>query len=319
MKHGIAGYSSSNYLSDRSKKRVQEIGKRIVRANTRTRRPKLNIKSRKKKIIGVIVPEINHDFFSTAISGIEEIAYESGYTVLVCQSDEDYKKEVACVNILLRKQVAGVLVSISQHTKTDDHFSEFRRRNIPLVFFDRACDDCLASKVKIDDYKSAYEAVTYLVRRGYKRIAHFSGPKELGISVKRLIGYLDALNRSKKQQDRLVYYGGLQEHDGYNLMDALIQNHTMPDAIFAVNDPVALGAYKRIKEAGLKIPKDIALMGFSNNTITSFTSPQLTTIDQPSLEMGRKSAELLIGTIEKKITEIRTLILDTKLIIREST
>jgi DNA-binding LacI/PurR family transcriptional regulator len=276
------------------------------------------IRMNNSKTIGVIVPEINNDFFSTAISGIEEVASQSGYLVLLCQSNESYEKEVADIILMIRDRVAGVIVSVSQNTKSGSHFNDLRKQNIPLVFFDRVCDDFTASNVKIDDYKSAFDAVAYLIGRGYKRIAHFAGPKELGISEKRLKGYLDALGQSQMLHTNLVFHGGLQERDGYKLMDSLVQSNTIPDAIFAVNDPVALGAYKRIKEAGLKIPNDVALIGFSNNEFTTFTNPQMTTVDQPSFEMGRKSAEILIGTIEERIKDIKTLVLDTKLIIRGS-
>jgi LacI family transcriptional regulator len=277
-----------------------------------------NIRKNKLKTIGVIVPEIKHDFFSSAISGIEEVASQLGYSVLLFQSNESFEKEVADTNILIRERVAGVIVSVSQNTKSGSHFNDLCKRKIPLVFFDRVCDDCVASNVRIDDYKSAFDAVTYLIGKGYKRIAHFAGPKELGISAKRLRGYLDALKQSQMQHTKMVFHGGLQEHDGYKLMDSLLRSNIIPNAIFAVNDPVALGAFKRIKEAGLKIPDDVALLGFSNNEFTTFTNPQLTTVEQPSFEMGRKSAEILIGIIEDRIKQNITLVLDTNLIVRGS-
>jgi DNA-binding LacI/PurR family transcriptional regulator len=221
---------------------------------------------------------------------------------------------------MMHRRVAGVVVSITQNTKDGEHFQDLLRRKIPLVFFDRVCDDVIADKVVIDDYKSAFEAVTYLVGRGYKTIAHFTGPKELGICKKRWNGYVDAVKKLPSLvPNDWVYYGGLHEQDGYASMDRLIKEKRIPEAIFAVNDPVAIGAFQRIKEEGLKIPKDIAIMGFSNNRIASLVDPPLTTMDQPSYEMGRKSAEILVRIIEDKIMEPKTWILDTKLIIRGST
>lgn len=279
-----------------------------------------SLKSSRTTTIGVIVPEIKHDFFSSAISGIEEIAYHSGYTIIVCQSNESYEREVVNTNALMHHRVAGVIVSISQNTKCGEHFQDLLRRKIPLVFFDRVCDDVPASKVVINDYKSAFDAVTHLVQRGYKRIAHFAGPKELGICEKRWSGYVDALEQSKLTlQNGFVRYGGLHEQDGYNSMDSLLKENMIPDAIFAVNDPVAIGAFQRIKEAGLRIPDDIAIVGFSNNKITSLVDPPITTVDQPSFEMGRKAAEILISTIEDRTTEPSTVVLDAKLIVRGST
>ena len=279
-----------------------------------------SLKSSRSTIIGVIVPEIKHDFFSSAISGIEDVAYQSGYTIILCQSNESFEREVVNTNMLMHQRVAGVIVSISQNTKSGDHFQDMLKRRIPLVFFDRVCEDVVASKVVIDDYKSSFDAVNYLVGRGYKKIAHLAGPKELGICIKRWTGYVDALKQAQLPLlNEYVRYGGLHEQDGYSSMDSLLKEKIVPDAVFAVNDPVAIGAFQRIKEAGLKIPDDVAIMGFSNNRITSLVDPQLTTVDQPSFEMGRRSAEMLIKMIEDKIIEPKTVVLDTKLIVRAST
>lgn len=278
-----------------------------------------SLKSNKTTTIGVIVPEIKHDFFSSAISGIEDVAYQSGYTILLSQSNESFEREVVNTNALMRHRVAGVIVSISQNTKNGDHFKLLLDRNIPLVFFDRACDDVEADKVVIDDEKSAYEAVIHLINRGYKNIAHLAGPKELSVCKNRLQGYLAAIKSSK--QNEFILYGGMHEDDGFRLMDLLITENNLPDSIFCVNDPVAMGAYQRIMEAGLQIPKDIAIVGFSNNKITNMVIPKITTVDQPSFEMGRKAAEILIDLIENPSKKIKpkTIVLNTSLIVRSST
>jgi DNA-binding LacI/PurR family transcriptional regulator len=304
-------------IKDETKLQVRRLAEELsYTPNTIAR----SLKSSRSTIIGVIVPEIKHDFFSSAISGIEEVAYQSGYTIILCQSNESFEREVVNTSMLMHQRVAGVIVSISQNTKSGDHFQDMLKRRIPLVFFDRVCEDVTASKVVIDDYKSSLDAVTYLVGKGYKKIAHFAGPKELGICIKRLTGYVDALKQGQLPLiNGFVRYGGLHEQDGYASMDSMLKEKMMPDAIFAVNDPVAIGAFQRIREAGLKIPADIAIMGFSNNRITSLLDPQLTTVDQPSFEMGRRSAEILIKMIEDKVIEPKTVVLDTKLIIREST
>lgn len=279
-----------------------------------------NLKSNRTTTIGVIVPEIKHEYFSSAISGIEEIAYRFGYTIIVCQSNESYEREVLNTSVLIRQRVAGVIVSISQKTKDSEHFRELKRRKIPLVFFDRVCDDIKASKVVIDDYKSAFNAVTFLINKGYRKIAHFAGPKGVSIYEKRLKGYVDAIRKSDIPLiDGFLVHAALHIKDGYDAMDSMFKSGLVPDAIFTVNDPVALGAYKRIKEACLKIPDDIAVVGFSNNILTSVVDPSLTTIDQFPLEMGRKAAEILIQTIESDLIEPKTVIIDTKLIEREST
>ena len=322
-KLGISASTVSRALSDHPdiKKETKEHVRKIAKELQYSPNPiAQSLKSNRTTTIGVIVPEIKHDFFSSAISGIEDVAYRSGYTIIVCQSNESYEREVVNANALMHHRVAGVIVSISQNTKSGGHFQDLLRRRIPIVFFDRVCEDVVADKVVIDDYKSAFDAVSYLVGKGYKTIAHFAGPKELGICKRRLNGYVDSIKQLPLlTPNDWVRYGGLHEQDGYTSMDYLIKEKNIPDAIFAVNDPVAIGAFQKIKEAGLKIPDDIAIMGFSNNKIASLVEPQLTTIDQPSFEMGRKSAEILVKIIEDKIVEPKTWVLDTKLIIRGST
>ena len=263
-----------------------------------------------------------HDSFANAVSGIEEIAYHSGYTTLVCQSNENYEREVLNSKMLSGQRVAGIIVSISQETKNSDHFRNLIDFGIPLVFFDRICDDIKANKVVIDDYNCAFKAVNYLLKRGYKNIAHFAGPKELGLSKRRLEGYLSALKKAGISiNKKYIQYGGMYEEDGYKSMELLLKETKIPDAILAVNDPVALGAFQKIKEQGLNIPNDIGLIGFSNNRISSLIDPPLTTINQPFYEMGKKAVEILIDMIGKEIkkNKPKTVTLEAELIIRGST
>jgi len=322
-KLGVAPSTVSRALSDHPK--VKKATKEKIRKLARDLRYSPNpiarsLKSNRTTTIGVIVPEIKHDFFSSAISGIEEVAYQSGHTILVCQSNESYEREVVNTNALMHHRVAGVIVSISQTTKDGRHFQDVVARKIPLVFFDRVCDDVNASKVVIDDRESARIAVTHLIERGYKRIAHFGGPKELGICVGRMSGYVEALKHNGlASPNGYVRFGGLQEEDGYKLMDSMLKENIIPDAIFAVNDPVAIGAFQKIKEAGLKIPGDIAIIGFSNNKITALVDPPLSTMNQPSFEMGKKAAEIVIESIEEGTIEPKTYVLETELIVRGST
>jgi DNA-binding LacI/PurR family transcriptional regulator len=282
----------------------------------------LGLRKNKTSTIGVIVPEIKHDFFASAISGIEEIAYCSGFTIIVCQSNESYEREVINTRALINHRVAGIIVSISQTTTNGEHFNELNKRGIPLVFFDRVCTDVKASKVIIDDKKSAYNAVHYLVQKGYYKIAHLGGPKDLDICSKRFQGYCKALEEGNLSiNPNLILSGGLHEQDGYTMMDNLIKNNISVNAIFAINDPVAIGAFQRIKEAGLKIPQDIGIIGFSNNKITSLVEPQLTTVNQPSFNMGKRAAEIMVELINKENISFEPIIeiLDAELIIRDST
>lgn len=281
-----------------------------------------SLRKNRTSTIGVIVPEIKHDFFSSAISGIEEVAYRSGYTIIVCQSNESYERECINTKALVNHRVAGMIVSISQSTQDSNHFFEIVNMGIPLVFFDRVSKDVNTSKVIIDDRNSAYRAVKHLIERGYKRIAHFAGPASLDICSLRKKGYMDACDEAGLSLgENLIFYGGLHENDGYSSMEKILNQNITIDAIFAVNDPVAVGAFQKIKETGLKIPGDIGIVGFSNNNITNLVDPPLTTVNQPSFNMGKRAAEMLLERINNpgQIIEPRTEVLEAELIIRKST
>jgi len=281
-----------------------------------------SLKSMQTKTIGVIVPEIRHHFFSSALTGIEDVAYKAGYIIIVCKSNEDHEREVVNTRALVSNHVAGLIVSISQSTENSEHFKALHKRGIPIVFFDRVCEDVDASKVVVDDREGAFSAVEYLIKSGYKRIAYIAGPKHLSISKERFTGYSLALKKYNVPfKKEYVTYGGLNEEDGIQGFQKLLQLKELPDAIFAVNDPVAIGVFTEMKKNNLKILDDIALVGFSDNPISSLIDPPLTTVAQPAYEMGTTAAKLLleeIGNSEGKFLH-RTERLETKLIIRKST
>jgi LacI family transcriptional regulator len=279
--------------------------------------------NQQSQTIGVIVPEITHNFFSQVISGIEGVAYDAGYVIILCESNESYEREMINTSALVNNQIAGLIVSITQSTKESGHFEYLQRVGIPLVFFDRACPGINTSKITVDDHGGAYKAVEYLIKKGYKRIAHLGGTEHLSISRDRFSGYLDALNTFgipfKKD---FVYFGGFHEEDGEKGMQAMFELKQPPDAVFAVNDPVAIGVYQETKKRGLRIPQDIAVIGFSNNPISALIDPPLTTIDQPAFELGKRAATVLLEQIlaktEKRIYKPVREVLDTNLIIRAS-
>ncbi len=306
-------------ISPKTKKAVNTLAKRL---NYHPNIIAQSLQKRRTNLIGVIVPEIKHNFFSAAISGIEEVAYRAGYAIIVSQSNESYNRERVNVRALISNRVAGLLISISQTTENSDHFKLLERQGIPFVFFDRVCEDIEASKVVVDDFDGAFNAVEHLIESGYKRIAHLAGPKHLSISQCRFNGYLSALKKHKIPFDEnLVVYGGLNEGDGIIGFQKLLQLDHLPDALFAVNDPVAIGAFEKIKAHGLKIPEDIALLGFSNNPISYLIEPSLTTVEQPAYDVGKRAAELLLEQINSKPEEFipRKEVLQTKLIVRDST
>jgi DNA-binding LacI/PurR family transcriptional regulator len=281
-----------------------------------------SLQTKKTKTIGVIVPEIKQPFFASVINGIEEFAYAAGYTIIVCQSNESYDREVVYTRSLVSHRVAGLLVSLSRTTQNFDHFKVLQRRNVPMVFFDRVSDEIEADKVVVDDYQGAYDVVDHLIKSGYRRIAHLAGPENLSISKFRLKGYRDAIKQHNLTlNEELVIHGGLDDTDGVVGFQKLLNLKQLPDAVFAVNDPVATGAFITIKEHGLKIPADIALAGFSNTHMTSLLDPPLTTVEQPSYQIGKTAAQLLMEQIHSSDEKYkpRFKILKTQLIVRGST
>jgi len=306
-------------ISPKTKKRVVSLADKLdYHPNSIAQ----SLQTKRTKTIGVIVPEIKQPFFASVINGIEELAYAAGYTIIVCQSNETADREVLVTRSLGSHRVAGLLVSLSRSTKNLDHFKLLQRRGVPIVFFDRVSNDIEASKVVVDDYKGAFDVVAHLIKSGYQRIAHLAGPKNLSISKFRLKGYMDALRQENLPfDDSMVVYGGLDDTDGIVGFQKLLHLQTLPDAIFAVNDPVATGAFVMIKEHGMKIPDDIALAGFSNTYMTSLLDPPLTTVEQPSYEIGKTAAQLLMEQINNNDEELlpKFIVLKTNLIVRGST
>ncbi len=285
----------------------------------------LNLRQKKTNTIGVIIPEIVHFFFSTVISGIEDVAYQAGYNVILCQSNESYQRELTDIKALFNSRVDGMLLSLSRETTNFDHIESIISKGVPIVFYDRMYQSPTSSKVIVDDYAGAKEAVQHLIDQGCKKIAHLEAAPNLIISIDRLKGYEDALRENKmevKKEYIVECYSGTFE-EGKKATRKLLSLPDPPDAIFANNDPMAMGAMMAIKEKGLKIPQDIALVGFSNWFFGELLDPSLTTVDQPGFEMGQEAARLLIRHIEMKDKEItepvtETKILKTKLVIRNS-
>lgn len=284
----------------------------------------LSLRQQKTNTIGVIIPEIIHFFFSTVISGIEDIAYDAGYSVIVSQSNESYEREVIDSKALFNNRVDGMLVSLSRQTTKYDHFKSIYDRGVPMVFFDRVTNEINCSKVIVDDYTGSFDATEHLIEQGYKRIAHLSGPASLTITEDRLEGYKAALKKHNVPYDETIVMRDNASEDeqvAKELTQKLLNGSNPPDAIFAINDIAALGAMMAAKDKGLKIPGDIGIVGFSNWRFTSLTEPPMTTVNQPGFEMGREAARLLIKQIEAKDDEViepETVKLKTSLVIRGS-
>jgi len=279
-----------------------------------------SLQKKRSNTIGVIVPEIRHHFFSNVISGIEEVAYEHGYTIMVCQSNETLAREMINTQALVANQVAGMLIAISSETTNCEHLSGVIRQNVPLVQFDRVVEGLDTSKVVVDDYSAAYGAVTHLIESGYRRIGHLAGQDGIALNQHRFEGYRDAMqDHGLTVEDKFHLHGGYREEDGRAGAEQYLAMDEMPEAILAINDPVAVGLFTRFKEAGIRIPDDVALVGFSDTPAAALIEPALTTVYQPAFEMGRMAVTLLLKQFEAGEDFVpETVTLDTELLVRGS-
>jgi len=270
--------------------------------------------------IGVIVPEINNYFFSSVLSGIEQVANNENFNIIISQSDEIYEKEVRNTQALIGARVSGILASLCKHTTNYDHFQEVLESDIPLVFFDRICIGLNTDRVVVDDYVGAFAAVEYMIQTGCKRIAFFSSPFHLEISKNRKNGYLDALRKyGISVDDSLIKVCDTRE-DAIMIAPEILDRPDRPDGFFAINDHCAAGIMYAVKLAKLRIPEDVAIFGFSDGELARACDPMLSTVEQHGFDMGRDAARLLIDKI-KGIThgQYSNKIVKTNLIIREST
>lgn len=310
-------------ISPETKKAVNELAEKL---NYTPNIVALSLRQSKTNTIGVIIPELVHFFFSTVISGIEDVAYKAGYNVIITQSNESLEREKTDIKALFNSRVDGMLISVSRETSTFDHIDNILAKGVPMVFFDRVYDTPNSSKIIVDDLSGAKEATAHLIDQGCQRIAHLEGPPNLEISKQRLEGYLQAHHDRNREVDRRLIVplslGTIE--DGKEATQKLLSQTPRPDAIFATNDPAAMGAMQAIKEAGLKIPDDISVVGFSNWFFTALLDPPLTSVDQPGFEMGQEAAKLLIRQIDIRTkdrdadVQPETKVLKTRLLVRES-
>ena len=296
------------------KKTADEMGYRpnILAASFRTKRT---------NTIGIVVPLINRHFFSSVISGIEEVAYKRGFTVTISQSNDNLEKEDKIAHTLFSNRVDGVIVSIGMNTTEYSHLKLFTDRNIPLVFFDRVVDEIEAHKIVVDDFGGSYRATKHLIEQGAKNIAHIGGPLNLQIYKNRQNGFCKAVKESGREIDEsLIINNSLTRADGTIAIKKLLQNKKLPDAIFCANDTTALSVIIYLKEKGIKVPEDILVVGFSNEPFSEVVSPSISTIRQPGFLMGEKAAELIIHQInhKKEKPNFETITMPTELIIRNS-
>ncbi|WP_167610967.1 LacI family DNA-binding transcriptional regulator [Maribellus sediminis] len=304
-------------ISEATKKAVHELAEKL---NYQPNAVALSLKQRRSNTIGVIIPEIVHYFFSSVISGIEDVAYDAGYNVIICQSNERYEREVANSKTLLASRVDGVLVSISKETEDFSHLFNLRNNNVPMVFYDRIVPGLEADQVIIDDFDAAYRVTKHLVDSGRKRIAHFAGPQKLLIGKHRKDGYIKAIREAGLEVDeKLIIEADSFEKARLAVMRLLNEKRDF-DAIFAVNDLTAIGAMQTVQKRGIKIPDEIAIVGFSDGRFSGITDPTLTSVDQHGYEMGSIATQMLLKRIsaEDDTYPFETRVLNADLIVRGS-
>lgn len=308
-------------ISDETKKKVKEVAERL---NYRPNAVALSLRKSKSFTIGVIIPEVVHFFFSTVISGIEEIAYRNGYNVILCQTNEKLAREKSSLETMLSNQIDGLLVSYSKETTDFSHFTRLIEQEFPIVFFDRTpyIDNTL--NVTVNDFNGAYKATQHLIKQGYGKIIHLAGPSNLAISKKRKEGYMTALKEAGLPilEELIISCPSGHEQESYTLVrNFFINNSNKADAIFAHHDIVAAGAMMAVKSLGMKIPEDVGIVGFSNWQFSAMIDPPLSTVMQPGFQIGERATEILLDIIDKKperLHEPSNIELDTELIIRKS-
>lgn len=275
----------------------------------------------KSLTIGIIVPEFVNSFFPQIIIGAQDIANPAGYHVIICHSNESVEREIENTNVLMASRVDGVIASVTRQTTSLDHFRKFEKAGIPTVYFNRVCGDQPVSKVIVDDYEGAFKGVEHLIENGCKRIAHIAGPKHLQISQNRLNGYRDALlHHGLPVDEEIIIHHDLTLEDARECARQLFALRRKPDGLFSVNDPAAIQAILVAREKNISIPDDLAIVGFSNEPISEFIEPGLSTLAQPLEEIGQESVHLLLRQMDEKNGPIEheTKILKTSLIVRAS-
>lgn len=279
-----------------------------------------SLRKRRTETIGVVVPKLNSYFMSTLISGIEKVTNKHGYGLIISQSQESGKQETACVSTLFDSRVDGILISLAFDTKNLDHFDKLFNKDIPVVFFDRVADCHGCMSVIIDNYKAGYEATAHLIEQGCKRIIHLGGNLLRNVYSERFRGYRQALHDNGIEfNQKLVFISDLTEQSGREIMKKIIKMNLQPDGVFAANDTSAVATILEIQEAGVKVPDEIAVVGFNNEPVSQVIHPNLTTVDYPAREIGEIAATALIDKLNNtQSISYSTIVLKHSLIVRQS-
>lgn len=300
-----------------TKKAVMEMAKKL---NYEPNVVAQSLRNSKTQTLGVIVPDLVPHFFASCISGMQNFASKKGYNILICQSNESFKTETDVIHTLLSSRVDGLLLSLSRETSRYDHLHALYAKRIPLVFFDRVCEEINTTKIIIDDHDGACQATEHLILQGCRRIAFLSGPQHLSICRNRLQGYQDALRRHNMPvAGELICFSDLSEKTNQEKVNQLLALPQPPDAIVAINDPTAIQVLLMLKANGIKVPEDIALVGFTNEPSSALVEPSLSTVAQPSYKIGQIAVQHILEQIlHPEDFTPQTIKLPTNLIVRNS-
>lgn len=285
----------------------------------------VNLRTKESRTIGLVIPEVVHHFFSNVINGIIDEAEKNNYLVIIVQSGESLALEIKQIELLLNKRVDGIIISLSNESNDDEHIKQIIEREIPLVMFDKISKLIKCSKVIINDQKAAFEATQHLIDAGCKKIVHIRGPVNPQNAIDRFLGYKKALEKNNIQYNSNLVYTckNVTFNEGKEFAEKIISDHPDVDGIFAVTDLVAVGVLDYFNKVNIKVPNQVKLIGFSNWFMSQVITPKLSTVDQPSYEMGVKSFNLLMEEMitrrESKPFLTKTIELSTSIIAREST
>lgn len=305
-------------ISDKTKSEVKEIA---IKLDYQPNYLASALRKGKSNLVGVIIPRNNSNFFSSVLENLEEVLNRQGYNIIITQSNESYKKECRNIDALLQIQVDGIIASLANETINLDHYIKIKKKGIPLIMFDRGEDALGVDFVGIDDYNSSYKIVKHLVEQGCKRIAHIGGFRHTRIYKNRIRGFKEALHKFGLQFDEnLLVESNLKIEDGRSIMKKWLELDLRPDAIYAAGDYAALGALEVLQENNIEIPRDIALVGFSNEPFTSLVKPSISTINQHSEQIGKLAAQKFLFRMKEPLINDawENDIIDAQLIVRSS-
>ena len=279
-----------------------------------------SLRQKHTNTIGVVVPRLNSHFMASALAGIEKITSENGYGLIISQSQESWRKEISCVSTLFNSRVDGLIVSLAFETKNMEHFDILFNKDIPVIFFDRVADCHGCINVIIDNYTAGYEATSHMLQQGCKRIVHIGGNMLRNVYSERFRGFKQALYENNVEFDQnLLFITDMSEQAGIEVAGKLLKLRPHPDGIFTANDTTAVSVIVELEKAGIKIPEEIAVVGFNNEPISQVIKPNLTTVDYPAREIGEIAATSLIGQLKNsQSSNLSTIVLKHRLIIRDS-